>query len=942
MAAAAPAAARRVRSLEPVTDRVDSALLGALRRRSHRARRVDLARAGGLAVALGVPVEVAGVAHASFELRKDGLPVFNRRLKRHTGPVAGASGELRLPPRSGPWAGLSRAAAIERAARAVDLRVARGEPSAERGWFALADRTVAAWQVMLPARDPFGSWQVVLDARSGEVLALLDRILRVQGSGSVYVPNVVQSGGVPSQVPLYDLDDSGFLAGRIVRVIDERAVEAFRPELAFAFPPSDPRFVQTSVFRSLTDTARLFEQRGFPAFPEPLHAFVNLPDLDGVGELNNAFYDPFFGGLFFFGNGDGVVLANVGTDSDVASHEMGHHLFETLAEPLALFSSDPVLAMNEGFADAVAALWNGDANVGESVVPGQPYLRTLANANVFPDDVAADPHQTGLIFGGMLWSLRQSLGPVEVGEIAMAGLPFLPAQPDAWDFPAALVSGDQAVNGGANAATINAAATARGLENPFPPEYQGELEEGAPQSRGLANGGFHYYVFFEYPASPAVTFSTTGTGDVDLYVAPLVLADDINSYRASESSTSNESVTFDAATIPSVNADDAYLIVVQDYADDFVPSTYTLSVVDTLPAAQITIPGARNDSLVSADELDLFIVNGVAGQVVRVEVNATTPGLDLLAALFDPKSPELIGANDDSGAGLNPLIQGARFTATKPYALAVFSVLGDVDPGVGTGSYQIVLSQCTNTGTNSDGDLLVNACDDDDDNDGFLDDVDTAPTSAALCADVDADSCDDCTTPPFDPFTDGPDFDSDATCDAGDVDRDNDGCENPSDPTPLAPSTDVDLDFLGADCDNCPTVANTSQANADGDAAGDACDPCPTSVGTVDPDLDAVCAGDNCPATYNPDQSDTGGFASVAPDGVGTACQCAEVSGDGNVSILDAVLMARFVYGYAASVPFPARCAASAGASCDEDNWYVLRNGLAGVLTPGPDSCLLP
>ena len=927
--------------LESVARRADGAFQAALRRGRQRALRVDLAHAAGLAVPLGAPVETAGITHTALELRKGGLPVFNRRLKRHDGAVAGASGELRLPPLTGPWAGLSRASAIERAARAVELRIPRDEPSAERGWFALADRTVAAWRVILPARDPLGTWQVLLDARTGEVLTALDRLLRANGTGSVYVPNVVQSGGVPSQVTLYDLDDSGFLAGRIARVIDSRAVEAFRPDAAFSFPPADPRFVQTSVYRSLTDPARLFEARGFPAFNKPLHAFVNVADLDGVGEFNNAFYDPFYQ-LFEFGNGDGVVLANVGTDSDVASHEMGHHFFETLVEPLAFFTGDPVLAMHEGFADAVAALWNGDPNMGESVVPGQPYLRTLANSAIYPDDVAPDPHETGLIYGGMLWSLQQSLGASELEEILMAGLPFLPAQPDPWDFPAALVSGDQALNGGVNVPTLNAAASARGLTDPFPPEFQDEIVEGAPQSRGLANGAFHFFVYFEFPGSPSVTFSTTGTGDVDLYVAPLALSDDSGAYRASEGFTSTESVTFNAATIPSVNADDAYLVVVQDYPDDFVPSSYTLSVTSTLPPAQVAIPSSRTDSLASADEIDLFIVNGVAGQVVRLEVSALTPGLDLFAALFDPKSPDLLGANDDSGPGFDPLIQGARFPATKPYALAVLSALGDVNPGTGTGSYTILISQCTNSGTNTDGDLLVNACDDDDDNDGFLDDVDTAPTNAAFCADVDADTCDDCITPPFDPFTDGPDFDNDAICDAGDVDRDNDGCANASDPAPLAPSTDADLDFLGADCDNCPAVSNPSQSDGDGDGAGDSCDPCPATPGAFDPDVDGVCASDNCPNVFNPDQSDTGGFGTFTPDLVGTACQCAEVSGDGNVSILDVALIARFIYGYSATLPFPLRCAASVAGSCDEDNWYLLRYGLAGEIAPGADGCLTP
>lgn len=62
-----------------------------------------------------------------------------------------------------------------------------------------------------------------------------------------------------------------------------------------------------------------------------------------------------------------------------------------------------------------------------------------------------------------------------------------------------------------------------------------------------------------------------------------------------------------------------------------------------------------------------------------------------------------------------------------------------------------------------------------------------------------------------------------------------------------------------------------------------------------DADGDGVAdAADNCPGTANPQQTDTGGVgAGSLPDGIGDACQCGDVTGDGRVTIADPVTLAR-------------------------------------------------
>jgi hypothetical protein len=68
--------------------------------------------------------------------------------------------------------------------------------------------------------------------------------------------------------------------------------------------------------------------------------------------------------------------------------------------------------------------------------------------------------------------------------------------------------------------------------------------------------------------------------------------------------------------------------------------------------------------------------------------------------------------------------------------------------------------------------------------------------------------------------------------------------DGPSDAPPDGPSDDVDGDGVPNASDNCPAIANPTQANEDNDPVGDACDPCPPYADNTDSDGDGV--GDLC------------------------------------------------------------------------------------------------
>ena len=99
--------------------------------------------------------------------------------------------------------------------------------------------------------------------------------------------------------------------------------------------------------------------------------------------------------------------------------------------------------------------------------------------------------------------------------------------------------------------------------------------------------------------------------------------------------------------------------------------------------------------------------------------------------------------------------------------------------------------------------------------------------------------------------------------DQDDVPDSSDNCPNLANPT----QADADGDRVGDVCDNCPQVANADQADSNGNQIGDVCE----SAGPTDTDQDGAPDDiDNCPLTPNNSGNDV--QLDDDGDGVGNAC----------------------------------------------------------------------
>ena len=325
-------------------------------------------------------------------------------------------------------------------------------------------------------------WRFVIDAHDGAVLlqrrlvqdagdssrvfdpnpvtTLNDESLRDHGDSNTAVPPAVYFPVVlkhldPPVGELYSLKG----AYAWMRNIESPSnTPPTSPDSAFSFLRADDGFEEVMVYYTIDKNQTYIQSLGFTSIDNRQHSF----DAHGYNGADNSHYvgSPIGAGYITYGDG-GVDDAE---DADIILHEYGHSIQDNSTQGIYFGVAnngygDETGAMGEGFGDYWAASAGNDSSLAHAFPPayvgewdakayspsGDPYLRVVNSAKVYPADMVHEVHSDGEIWSAALWGILQATGRTVTDRIVLYSHFLVPNNPDFADGANAILAADAAL-----------------------------------------------------------------------------------------------------------------------------------------------------------------------------------------------------------------------------------------------------------------------------------------------------------------------------------------------------------------------------------------------------------------------------------------------------------------------------------------------------------------
>lgn len=299
---------------------------------------------------------------------------------------------------------------------------------------------------------PLLSLEVLVDAHSGEVVRVRDRI--VSAWARVYETSPVH--GDPIEVELTDLvGDGTVLEGEyaVAQSITSGNSLGSAEHLAvadeagdFLYDPIEPSvddpFAEVNAYYHVTRAAAYFAESFDHEFGSDIEIYTNF-FISQPNDCANAYYaqDMMGNDLLIYGQYE----MDFGYDGDVVLHEFGHLINHDRA-PLTMeyfYYDDHGMyagpgAIDEGMADYWSASLQDSSTHAEYSSGALGMGRDLDNDFTCPGDVVGESHHDGQVISGAGWEIREALGAELTDDLMYEALGLIGSRPTLGEFAEAV------------------------------------------------------------------------------------------------------------------------------------------------------------------------------------------------------------------------------------------------------------------------------------------------------------------------------------------------------------------------------------------------------------------------------------------------------------------------------------------------------------------------
>lgn len=294
------------------------------------------------------------------------------------------------------------------------------------------------------------------------------------GEATVYERNPIDGRVAIFEFPVAG---DGTLTNNFFQTMPTGKDRASNADNKFNFASNTLEFAEASVFSHANSMLAWFFDKGFE-WNASENIDIKLHVVFSGNNKNNALYQPADSTTsgkptISIGDGDGLLLQGLALDSDVVSHELGHHVvYRTLTSV-----QGESLVLHEGLADYFAFAESGDSCLAESICPADSpacwvrgqCLRTANNTLTYQSSEfsALQAHLRGQLISGFLIDLKDDpqTDEGEMIDVVMAAVSYLLPFSGYRDFLLSLFLADERLHGYKNACAIQRVAEARGFSS---------------------------------------------------------------------------------------------------------------------------------------------------------------------------------------------------------------------------------------------------------------------------------------------------------------------------------------------------------------------------------------------------------------------------------------------------------------------------------------------